>query len=97
MRVKIYQPTKTAMQSGTGNTHKWCLEFDPENTRFIDPVMGWTGNTDTRQQLSLWFDTKERAIEHAKKESYNYRVTEPKKRKIIIKTYAGNFTAKPVV
>ena len=85
------------MQSGTGNTKKWRLEFDQENTRFIDPIMGWTGNSDMNQELSLSFDTEEEAVAYAKKKEYDYRVIPPKNRKKIIKSYAGNFTAKPVL
>ncbi len=33
MGVRIYQPTKTAMQSGRAKTHKWVVEFEPEGGR----------------------------------------------------------------
>ena len=29
MRARIYQPAKTAMQSGTAKTTGWVLEFAP--------------------------------------------------------------------
>lgn len=29
MRARIYQPAKTAMQSGTAKTHSWVLEYAP--------------------------------------------------------------------
>ena len=45
MSALIYIPVKTAMQSGTGKTKKWCLKLDRGNDRFIDPIMGWTGST----------------------------------------------------
>ena len=36
MQVRIYNPTKSAMQSGK-NKNKWVLEFVLDNTdRFID-------------------------------------------------------------
>jgi NADH dehydrogenase len=29
MRARIYQPAKTAMQSGSAKTHHWVLEYAP--------------------------------------------------------------------
>ncbi|HJS84672.1 MAG TPA: NADH dehydrogenase ubiquinone Fe-S protein 4, partial [Acetobacteraceae bacterium] len=29
MRARIYQPSKTAMQSGRAGTDTWILEFEP--------------------------------------------------------------------
>ena len=39
--------------------------------------MGWTTSGDTRQQLRLWFDTREEAIAYAEREGIAYRVEEP--------------------
>lgn len=91
MSVKIYRPTKNAMQSGKANTKKWLLEFDAENTRFIEPIMGWTGNSDTRQQLKLTFDTMEQAVAYAKRKNLVYRVIEPKKAALHLQAYSDNF------
>lgn len=84
------------MQSGIRNTKKWVLEFEQneENQRFIEPIMGWTGSTDTTQQLRMRFETKEQAIEFADKNSIEYEVVEPKARKIKPKSYADNFKYK---
>ncbi|AZL15182.1 ETC complex I subunit [Rickettsiales endosymbiont of Stachyamoeba lipophora] len=67
MHAKIYRPTKTAMQSGKANTRKWILEFEQDGGRFVEGLMGWTGSTDTLQQIKLYFSTKEQAINYAKK------------------------------
>lgn len=40
-RVRIYQPAKSAMQSGTNNIHFWQLDFDTRE-RWENPLMGWT-------------------------------------------------------
>lgn len=90
MRVRIYQPAKTAMQSGR-NKDSWKLEFAERAPKFIDPLMGWVGMRDTKQQLNLMFDTKDEAIDYAEKHSLTYRVIEPKARKIKPKAYADNF------
>ena len=89
-KAKIYKPTKTAMQSGTGNTKNWLLEFDTLNTG-INPLMGWESSKDTMSEVKLEFSTREQAINYAKKNDIDYYVIEPQKRKIIKKSYSDNF------
>jgi len=48
MRARIYQPARTAMQSGSAKTKDWVLDFAPASTREVDPLMGWTSSTDTQ-------------------------------------------------
>jgi hypothetical protein len=67
MTARIYRPAKTAMQSGTAKSTRWLLEFDQERAREIDPLMGWTSASDMRQQVKLWFDTREEAIAYAQR------------------------------
>jgi len=86
----IYIPNKSPMQSGLGKTNKWILEFltkDPTK----NPLMGWESSTDTLTELKLEFTTKEDAINYAKKKKIDYEIIEPKKRKIVKKSYADNF------
>ena len=92
-KAKIHIPTKTAMQSGMGNTKKWLLEFDTLN-KGINPLMGWETSKDTMSEVKLEFSTKERAINFAKKNSIDYYVIEPQKRKVIKKSYIDNFLKK---
>ena len=89
-KAKIYKPTKTAMQSGMRNTKNWLLEFDTLNTG-IDPLMGWETSKDTMSEVKLEFSTKNQAINYAKKNNIDYYLIEPKKRKIIKKSYSDNF------
>ena len=89
-RAKIYQPTKTAMQSGNRNTKNWLLEFDTLNTG-INPLMGWETSNDTISEVKLEFSTKQQAINFAKKNDIMYYIVEPQKRKIIKKSYSDNF------
>ena len=89
-KAKIYIPNKNPMQSGLGKTDKWVLEFetkDPTN----NPLMGWESSTDTLSELKLEFTSKELAINYAKRKKIDYEIIEPKKRKIIKKSYAENF------
>jgi NADH dehydrogenase (ubiquinone) Fe-S protein 4 len=89
-KAKIYIPTKTAMQSGKKNSRKWILEFETLDTG-INSFMGWETSTDTMSEVKLEFDSKDLAINYAKKLNINYCVIEPQKRKVIKKTYADNF------
>ena len=89
-RAKIFIPSKTAMQSGRGKTKKWVLAFDTKNTK-TNPLMGWESGEDTMSEVILNFNSKEKAIEYAKKNNIIYQVIEPKKSEFIIKSYSDNF------
>jgi NADH dehydrogenase len=93
MLAKIYQPAKSAMTSGQAKTHEWTLEFTPEAAKRMDPLMGWTGSGDMRAQVRLTFETKEEAVDYAQRHGIPFVVTEPKKRKPVIrpKGYGQNF------
>jgi NADH dehydrogenase len=93
MRARIYQPAKTAMQSGTAKTHNWVLEFAPASAREVDPLMGWTSSSDTQAQVKLRFETKEAAVEYAREHKIDAEVLEPKTRKPNIRPggYGENF------
>lgn len=91
MQVRIFQPPKTAMQSGRANSKQWVMEFEPQAARQVEPLMGWTSSADTRAQLRLRFDTLEEAIAYAQKEGFMYSVERPQERKVKPKVYADNF------
>ena len=93
MHVLIYQPAKSAMQSGRGGAGRWTLEFEAKAPRQIDPLMGWTSSEDTSSQVRLWFDSEEEAIAYAQKHGYMYSVSKPKARRIKPKAYADNFSS----
>jgi len=89
-KAKIYNPNKSPMQSGTGKTDIWLLEFETKDPT-KNPLMGWESSDDTYSELRLEFNSKESAIEYAKKNKINFQLIEPKKRKVIKKSYADNF------
>ena len=89
-KAKIYIPNKSPMQSGTGKTDKWILEFetkDPTN----NPLMGWESSSDTYTELKLEFSTQELAVNYAKKKKIDFELIESKKRQTVKKSYADNF------
>ena len=53
--------------------------------------MGWESSLDTMSEIKLEFSTKEQATNYAKKNNIDYYVLEPKKKKLIIKSYSDNF------
>ncbi len=91
MLARIYRPAKTAMQSGTGRSRDWLLEFEASEKREIEPLMGWTSSGDTRTQLRLSFETKEEAVAYAEANAIPYQVFEPRERKPNLRAYADNF------
>ncbi|MCK0208643.1 ETC complex I subunit [Starkeya koreensis] len=92
MVARIYKPTRNAMQSGTGKTKLWVLDYEPEQPRQVEPLMGYTSSGDMNSQLRLRFDSKEEAVAYAERHGIAYQVQEPKepaRRKI---AYADNFS-----
>ena len=79
------------MQSGPARTKEWVLEYDPASPIEIDPLMGWTSSRDMTSQIQLTFDTKEEAVAYAERSGIPYRLTEPKPRGAVRKSYADNF------
>lgn len=91
MPAKIYRPSRTAMQSGDAKTKRWLLEFDLEEPRFIEPLMGWTGSGDMKQQVKLWFNTKQEAVAYAARAGLAFRVFEPREETRKNMSYSDNF------
>ena len=89
--VRIYQPAKTAMQSGRHGTARWLLEYAPGAAQRRDPLMGWSGSTDTRAQLSMRFASREEAVAYAERNGLDYEVMEPRRRTVRPTNYADNF------
>ncbi|MCH7943396.1 MAG: ETC complex I subunit [Proteobacteria bacterium] len=92
MDVRIYRPAKTAMQSGTANSKRWLMDFEPTAPKITDPVMGWTGSPDTREQVKLRFASRDEAVAFAEKHDLAYSVTEPQDETPQPKSYAANFS-----
>ncbi|WP_239522944.1 NADH dehydrogenase ubiquinone Fe-S protein 4, partial [Stenotrophomonas maltophilia] len=60
------------MQSGKAKTESWMLEFEPEQPRKVEPLMGYTASRDMKSQIRLSFETKEEAIAYAQKNGIAY-------------------------
>ena len=91
MQVRIFKPARNAMQSGKGKTKEWVLQYDAAVKRQADPLMGWTSAAETRQQVTLKFESKEEAIAYAEREGLAYVVEEPRPAVRRAMSYSDNF------
>lgn len=91
MVARIFRPAKTAMQSGKAKTDRWVLEYEPQVSRKVEPLMGYTSSRDMRSQIRLTFDSREEAIEYATRNGIAYRLFEPHEPKRRAISYSDNF------
>ena len=91
MQARIYKRPKSAMQSGKALIDQWVLDFVPAEAKKPDPLMGWAGSGDTRQQLQLRFPTCEAAKAYAEKYGISARIHDTPPKTLKIQAYADNF------
>jgi hypothetical protein len=92
MTARIYQPARTAMQSGTAKTKEWVLDYEPEQPSTVEPLMGWTSSGDMKRQLRLQFDTSAEAVAYCERHGIPYEVHESKPPRRLRISYADNFS-----
>jgi hypothetical protein len=91
MTARIFKPAKNAMQSGRASTKEWRLEYEPEQSPAIEPLMGWTSSGDMKQQLTVHFDSQEEAVAYCERKGIPYQLIEPKQSAHRQIAYADNF------
>ncbi len=91
MKVRIFNPAKSTMQSGLAKTQKWVIEYEPISARNPEPLMGWSSSKDTLSQVRINFPSKETAIAHAEREGWEYSITVNQQRKVKPRSFADNF------
>jgi ETC complex I subunit conserved region len=91
LKVRIFQPARSVMQSGKARSGSWLLEALPQDRQQADPLMGWAGSSGTDRQIRLPFDSAEAALDFAKKKGWQAQVQAPAVRALKIQTYADNF------
>ena len=89
--ARIYQRPKNAMQSGRARTQTWVLEFEPAEPKRPDPLTGWAGSGDTRDQVRLTFPSAEAALAYAAREGVTAHVIAAPERSLKLQAYADNF------
>lgn len=90
-KARIYQRPKNAMQSGRARTGGWVLEFEPAEAQRPDPLTGWAGSGDTRNQLRLSFPSAEAAQAYAERNGLAYEVEPAPVKTLKLQAYADNF------
>lgn len=91
MIARIYQPAKNAMQSGKARTDEWVLDFEPQEPRTVESLMGWTTSGDMRSQVRLRFADRDEAVAYAERHGIPYQVSAPKPAARQLQSYADNF------
>jgi hypothetical protein len=91
MTARIYRPAKTAMQSGQAKTKDWVLDYEPEEPRVVESLMGWTSSGDMKSQVRLNFATKEEAVSYCERHGIPYQIAETKTSVRRGMSYADNF------
>jgi hypothetical protein len=91
MTARIYMPARTAMQSGHAKTRDWVLDYEPEEPRAVESLMGWTASGDMKSQIRLLFASKEEAVAYAERHGIAYQVFEAKPAPRRGLSYADNF------
>lgn len=82
------------MQSGKAALKNWLLEYEPEQPKAVEPLMGWTASGDMRQQISLRFETAEEAVAYAARNNISYEIEqETPSAEASTASYSDNFRA----
>ncbi|EGN98238.1 Ndufs4, NADH dehydrogenase Fe-S protein 4 [Serpula lacrymans var. lacrymans S7.3] len=95
--VRIFQPTRNTMQSGSGKTERWRIDWEilQGAGRWENPLMGWASSADYMQGTRLSFRSKEDAVHFAEKQGWDYYVQTPSIKRIPPKNYSENYVYKP--
>lgn len=96
MVARIYRPARNAMQSGRAGTRRWVLEYEPAPLE-LDPLMGWSSTRDTRQQITLRFDSREDAVAYANRNRIVFELARPHENCPPHMSYADNYRSDRLV
>lgn len=92
IQARIRQHAKSAMQSGRRAAGAWVLEYEPAEAKRADPLTGWAGSGDVREQVRLAFPTLEAATAYAERHGLAYHVTAGGTDRVLkLQAYADNF------
>jgi hypothetical protein len=97
MKVKIYQPSRSTMQSGRGKTKGVILEYTDLSARGPEPLMGWTASADTLNQVKMTFESIAAAVAHATAQGWEYTVDLAHERRVVPRNYTDKFRYIPPV
>jgi hypothetical protein len=92
IKAKAYKNSASSTQSGRRRTDYWVLEPLCSHNYIKDDLMGWTGGSDIKEQIKLKFSSINDLERYAEKNKISLEIIQPKEKKVIIKSYADNFT-----
>jgi len=92
VQARIRPYVKSSMSSGRGHEGDWLLEYEPAEAKRADPLTGWAGSGDTREQVKLFFPSLDAAKEYATRNGLAFHVTPATpSRTLKLQAYADNF------
>ena len=90
--ARIRRRVKSSMSSGRAQAGEWLLEYEPAEAKRADPLTGWAGSGDVREQVRLHFPTLQAAQDYARRNGLAFHVTPTAdERRIKLQAYADNF------
>lgn len=72
--VIIRNRYSSSFSSGDSYAHQWQISWKPDQ-KWSNPLTGWTSGADPLGYLTLYFDSREEAIQHAERNGWKYEVT----------------------
>ena len=97
MTARIFQLSKSSMQSGKARVGSWVLEHEPSEPKRPDPLTGWAGSGDTNRQVRLTFDTLDAAKAYCERVGLAFQIVPSHERPLRLQAYADNFAIGPIV
>jgi hypothetical protein len=89
--ARIIEEDRKPTQSGKARAGRWVLEFEREQPLRPDPLTGWSGSNETRQQVRIVFDSKDDAVAYAVRKGFDYHVVPAPRSTLKLQAYADNF------
>ena len=90
---RLHPPGPGPTSSASRSRGRWVLEFEPTRRQGPDRLIGWIGGADPLSQVRLEFPSREAALAYVRRHDLDCEAGEPRRRRSVPKSYAGNFLA----
>ena len=90
---RLHPPGPSPTSSAPRPRGRWVLEFEPTRRQGPDRLIGWIGGADPLSQVRLEFPSREAALAYVRRHDLDCESGEPRRRRGVPKSYAGNFLA----
>ena len=92
LKLKLIKILHLLRSQEKKRTDYWILEPICSQNYVRDDLMGWSGGSDIKEQIKLKFSSINDLERYAEKNRISLEIIQPKEKKVIIKSYADNFT-----